>query len=205
MVEGQNGSHSSAPPPRALARVRAGPLSADDSVSFFCVEGAPPESCRTRTDPDGSLTFSTRLSGPVLEVVPDALVVARGPHRVRLRHLLPSLVDLSRLRGHTVGVELSQRYGRRGRATIDCVLRDADAGLVLWARDGRLPEDRESHGLALRALMTDGAPRLAVGDERGVHHLRPPSRQVVHRRGERSELLLTRLGSEDLSIVLVGR
>lgn len=188
-----------------MARVREPSSPDDDGVVFFSVEGAPPDVCQTRSAPDGSLTFHTTVAGRVVAVQPNELVIARGAHTIRVHHLLPRAVDLSELEGHAVRVEIAQCYLRAGRATIDCELRDAHGRLILWAHDGRMPIDADSHGLALRTLVDDGASCLAVGHDRGVAQLEVPSSAQVRREGETCELLLCRLGADDVSLVIVRR
>lgn len=198
-------SHSSAPPPRTLARLCADDAG-DEGVIFFSVEGAPPEVCRTEAGADGSLTFRTSVQGRVVEIGPDELVIARDPHRIRVRHLLPRSIDLGDLQGHAVRVDVTQRYEGRGRATIDAVIRDARGRLILWARDGKIPGDRDSLGLSLRTLVDEsGEVRLAVGHEDGVRALTAPTRRLVRRESETCQLLLSRVGLDDVSMVILRR
>lgn len=195
----------SAPPPRALARVRDEGTPNEEGVIFFSVEGAPNEVCQTRSGPDGSLTFHTTIAGRVVGVETDELVIARGPHTIRIRHLLPGAVDLGELEGHAVRVEIAQCYLRAGRATIDCEIRDAHGRLILWAHDGRMPSDADSHGLAMRTLVENGATHLAVGHELGLRQLDCPGSARVRREGESCVMLLCRLGVDDISLVIVRR
>lgn len=204
--------NSSPPTPRddrARALVRVASAEAfvlDEGVIFFSVEGAPTEACRTETAPDGSLTFTTTLQGPVTAVQPDELVLDVRGHRVVVRHLLPGAIDLSGLLESRVLVTVQQRYRGRGRATIDAEIRDAGGRLVLWARDGRLPSDADARGLSMRVCLDpDGHHRLALSQAQGVVSLAAPGIVRVERDGVTHDALLIRLGPDDASFVILRR
>ncbi len=201
------GARDSIPPclPR-LAELGFRAHARDESVIFFCVEDAPREACGTRTGPDGSLTFHTRLSGTVLDVGPGEMRIDTGQHRVLVRHLLPSSIDLRELSANTLEIEIVQRYRGRGRATIDAELRDSRGRMLLWAHDGRMPADRESHGLALRLTVdASGTRRLAVGHEGGVSSIASPDFAPVRIGRAMHDLVVVRLGADDVSFVLLRR
>jgi hypothetical protein len=205
MTSSPPGTHDALPP--AFARLTGtGTSGLGEGVIFFSVEGAPRQACRTRTGPDGTLSFHTSLSGRVVEVRSDELVLEVGAHRVVVRHLLPAAVDLSELRDHRLLIGVQQRYRGRGRATIDAEIRDRAGRLLLWAHDGRFPEDREARGLALRASLDPGRDqRLALVHETGVASLSAPGHARVRRDGVPHDALLLRLGPDDVSLVLLRR
>lgn len=194
---------SSHPPLMRLIEAAFRAEGAAEGVIFFCVEAAPRAACRTHSDPDGSLTFETRLEATVIEVLPGELRLASGDHRPVVRHLLPSGVDLTALRGHRVCIDIAQRYLGRGRATIDTELRDTEGGLLLWAHDGRTPPDRL--GLAFRRTVDAGGQRLAVGHAGGVSSV--SAGEVVRVRAgiETFDLAVVRAGADDVSFVLLRR
>lgn len=194
--------------PTALASFEAAPFARsarDEGVIFFCVENAPRELCRTRVGGDGSLTFETHLSGRVLAVQRDAIILDVSGREVQVRHLLPSSIRLDALIGRKLQIRLVQQYQGRCRATIDAEIRDAAGRLILWARDGRFPSDRYAHGLTLRASVDANETRLAVraGDRvvsvpcPGVASLQVGARDLT--------LALVRLGAEDIGFVLLRR
>lgn len=199
---------SSPPAPRdsrpALPRVAEGVFRArarDESVLFFCIEGAPGEACRTENEVGGCITFDTKLRGRVLSVREDVLELAVDGSRVLVRHLLPSAIDLAPLSGQDVEVHIRQRYAGRGRATIDAEISDPVGRLLLWAHDGRPPAD--SHGLALRSTVDADGHRLAVGHAGGVVTLRAPELVRVRLGSDPFDLALVRAGADDLAFVLV--
>lgn len=190
-------------PPAVTARIESEafhPL--DDGVIFFSVEGAPPESCRTSTRPDGSLTFETTLEGRVVAVDRDELLLRVGPRVVAVRHLLPSAVSLAPLVGQELTARVIQRYADRGRATIDATLHDTQGRLLLWARDGRLPPDGESHGFALRLAVDGQAPRL-VAQADALLVITAPGDGVAELFGVQHRLLVLRAAPRDVSFVLL--
>ncbi len=176
-----------------------------DPVIFFCVEGAPREACRTRTE--GCLTFETMLSGTVVDVQANGeLHLDVSGRQVIVRHLLPTAIDLRELAGHDLEVRVVQRYLGPGRATIDAEIRDSCGQLLLWAHDGRMPVDRVSHGLALRVSVEgDGAHRLAIAHSGGVASVRPPDFALVSVGAEAFALAVVRVGADDVSFVLLRR
>jgi hypothetical protein len=174
----------------------------EESLLFFCVEDAPRDACRTESVADG-LCFRTTLASRIVSTAPEELVLEGA---TRVRHLLPSSVDLAPLAGHAMQIEISQRYGKRGRATIDAQIRDSKGRLLLWARDGRWPADKEAQGLALRATFAvDGAPRLAIAHAGGVSSIGAPDLARVRTAEGWFEMLVLRLGAEDVAFVLVRR
>lgn len=174
----------------------------DEVLLFFCVEDAPRSACKTESAP-GGLCFRTTLSGRITSTGPEELVI---DGHTRVRHLLPSSLDLAPLVGHAMQIEIAQQYGRRGRATIDAEIRDAKGRLLLWARDGVVPADRDARGLALRATIApDGARRLAVAHAGGVASMGVPDLARVRTADGSFDLVVLRLGTDDVAFVLVRR
>lgn len=194
-------AHETSPAVTATVRSEAfRPL--EDGVIFFSVEGAPPESCRTTTRPDGSLTFETTLEGRAIAVDRDELLLRVGPRVVAVRHLLPSAVSLAPLIGQALSVRVTQRYEDRGRATIDATIHDERGRLLVWARDGRLPPDAEARGFVLRLSVDREEPRLVTqGDDLLV--IRAPGSGTVTRGGVEHQLLVLRAEPGDVSFALV--
>ena len=197
-----------APRPRVAATLdlaRFESHAKDEGVLFFCVENAPPDACGTRSGADGSLTFWTRLRGRVLEVRPTALILAMGDHLVAVRHHLPSGVGLDELAGHIVHIALTQTFRGRGRATIDAEIVDAQGNVVLWAHDGRHPDDRDARGLSLRAAIEETGARLAVRTDGGVATVTCPGAAHIESEGRAWTLALLRLGADDIGLLLLRR
>lgn len=195
-------------PPPVLARLAERTFRAsavDDPIIFFCVEGAPREACRTRTD--GCLTFETELAGELfVSDTSGELRIDLGGHQATVRYLLPSAVDLALLDGQRVEVRVVQRYLGPGRATIDAELWDSSGRLVLWAHDGRMPIDRSAHGLALRqSVDADGAHRLAVAHSGGLTSLGAPDLAPVWVGSDPYAMAVVRAGADDVSFVLLRR
>jgi len=194
-------------PPTALASLDRDAFAAhgsEDGVLFFCVESAPPAYCSTRSEADGSLTFETELEGLVLGVDRDFLILLVEDQEVRIRYLIPSSISLEPLAGRRVAFELRQAYRERGRATIDAVLRDQEGRQILWAHDGRFPEDR--HELSLRATMdASSAPRLAARTRDGIVSLDAPGLATFRVGGRDLALALVRLGADDVGFLLLRR
>ncbi len=206
---------SSSPPsardssPTALPRLSEPALrahGADESILFFCVEGAPREACRTTTLPGVGLRFETVLRGTIVASEPGELHVEHAQRRVTVRHLLPSAIDLRPLVGQLVQIVISQHYLGRGRATIDAELRDSSGRLLLWAHDGRMPPDRVAHGLALRLTVdADARHRLAVGHAGGVASLGAPEVARVRVGPHPHDLVAVRVEADDVGFVLLRR
>jgi hypothetical protein len=57
---------------------------------------------------------------------------------------------------------------RGGRCTVSARLCGQDGKLVLWAHDGVLPTAGDTPGLALRTVVGEGRPRLAVAHRDGL-------------------------------------
>lgn len=194
--------------PRVLAAIDAPRFAShagDDRVIFFCVEGAPRAACRTTAGADGTLTFSTRLAGRVLGTERDALLVEHDERVVTVRHHLPPGLDLEPLAGRVVEIELAQIYRGRGRATIDAEIRDEDGRVVLWAHDGRYPDDRDARGLSLRAALDGGGARLAIRGDEGITSVACPGLASVVVRRREWTLALVRLAADDVGFVLLRR
>ncbi|MBX3269986.1 MAG: hypothetical protein KF729_06975 [Sandaracinaceae bacterium] len=192
------------PPLRAaLDEARFFRDAATEGILFFCVEGAPPEACATRSGPGGVLVFHTSLRGRVLAVEPDLLVLAAGRHRVHVRHHLPPGVELAPLAGRRVALTLTQSYRGRGRATIDAVLADDEGHTFLWAHDGRHPDD--AHGLSLRAMLEGGATRLAVRTDAGAVAVPCPGVASIALEGREHALVVVRGAADDVGFVLLRR
>ena len=177
----------------------------DGPLVFFCVEGAPRSACRTEVSSDGDVQFQTSMQGRLREVVDRVLYLEVDEGTVGVRHLLPSSIDLSPLIGHELVVTVRQRYHEAGRTTIDAEIRDASGALLLWARDGRLPTDREARGLAMRVSLSPSGERLAVSHDAGVSTLAPSGRAVVRLHGESFFAWVLRVGLDDLAWVLLRR
>jgi len=195
-------------PPSALATLERELFereAVDEGVIFFCVENAPREACKTRSSADGSLTFETELRGHVLAVGRDVLLLEMGARDVQIRHLLPTGVCLEALAGRVVHFTLRQVYRGRGRATIDAEIRDADGRLILWAHDGRFPEDETSHGLSIRATHDLSEARLAVRGTEGVVTLSWPGTAEVALHGRQLTMALVRLAVDDVGFVVLRR
>lgn len=176
---------------------------AEEGLIFFCVEGAPREACRTRSRPDGSLTFETTLSGTVTDTSEGELRLSLEERKAVVRHLLPSALELSPLRGQLVRADIAQRYLGRGRATIDAELRDAEGRLLVWAHDGRTPPDRL--GLVFRGTVDAEGHRLAVGHSGGVVTVGTGDVVRVRSGVAPFDLAILRLGTDDLAFVLLRR
>lgn len=171
----------------------------------FCFEGAPPEACRTKKGADGSVSFQTSISGRVVSITDASFTLSVGGAEVIVRHLLPSSIELSGLHGKKLLVTVEQRYAGSGRATIDAEIRDAKGTLVLWARDGRMPVDRDARGLTLRVMLEPRAERLAVGHRDGVTTIDAPGLASIGLSDGTYDTLLTRVGDDDLAWVLLRR
>jgi hypothetical protein len=105
-----------------------------------------------------SICLETHLAGTLIHIDDDTLLVDDGHVEARVRMLLPAGVDLSPLVGHAVGLRVAHVLGH-ARPTIDATFYDARGRLLLWARDGSLPDRDEGPGIEI----ADGAPP----DERG--------------------------------------
>ncbi len=196
------------PQPTALATFAADVFeraAASEGLIFFCVDNAPRRACTTRAGADGSLTFRTSLTGRVISVEPDALVLEVGERTTRIRHHLPAGLTLEALTGQVVRFELSQIYRGRGRATIDAELSDTSGRMILWARDGRFPSDRDAHGLSLRLTVDANETRLAVRTRGGVTSLGSPGARDLVVDGKKLALALVRIGPDDASFALLRR
>ncbi len=176
---------------------------ADEGILFFCVEDAPREACRTRSCPDGSLTFETCLEGTVIDASPGELRLSTAERSSVVRHLLPSALELSPLRGQLIRADVTQRYLGRGRATIDAELRDAEGRVLLWAHDGRTPPDQL--GLAFRRTVDADGHRLAVGHLAGVSSVSAGDVVRVRCGIDPFDLAVLRVGADDVSFVLLRR
>ena len=146
---------------RARPRAVLGRVDPTEGNVCFGLEGAGPEVGHVVRSASG-LQLLHEIHGRVTTAADAYFDVASPAGVVRVRHLLPEGV---RLRGF-VGAELDLRLVHEldgDRATIDARIRDAD-GLVLWARDGRLPHGgpapvRTRHGVT---------PRLVIAGDRVV-------------------------------------
>ena len=194
--------------PEALATLERAAFDehvAREGVLFFCVENAPRSACETRTAADGSLTFHVAIVGRVVAARRGSLVIANGSEpNVIIRHLLPTGIELAALEGHHVEIELEQRYRGRGRATIDAEVRDELGRLILWAHDGRMPEDRDARGLTFRTTLDPSGMRLAVRAAELVSLSCPGTVELTL--GSRDfTLALARLGADDVGFVMLRR
>lgn len=198
----------------------------DSTVAYVGVQHAPPGAARTCRDPrTDAVVLRTTLRGRVLEVGPEGLVLAcdagrlaaeepstlpstppgaEGLATARIRHLLPPSVDLRPLVGHTIALELTERL-EGGRCTVDARIRDAHGALVLWARDGRLPEDRSSHGLALRMRMAESGRGLVLSHRAGLAVVRGPGLALVEGDTGAMLVLALRTGDDEAAFVALAR
>lgn len=158
-------------PPGPAAAVDAEAFAAggrDDASVCFAVQGAPPGSGVTRELGGGSIAIVTTLRGRVLSVLPDALEIDQDGALVRLRYLIPGGLSLKPLAGHVVDVRVSLVLHRDRSPTVDATIRDRRGGLLLWARDGALPSDRESQAVVVRVAQAPGGPPRLVFAARGA-------------------------------------
>jgi hypothetical protein len=177
----------------------------DATVAYLGVANAPLVGSRTRREKDGSIWLSTALRGRVVAAAADELVLEQHGVRSTVRHMLPAAIGLSGLVGQTISVDLVETL-RDGRCTIDARIRDAHGALILWARDGDLPEDRISHGLALRMRMSDGGRGLVIAHRAGLANVRGPGIAIVESDDEGSMLVLVlRTGDDEVSYVALRR
>lgn len=206
----------SAPPPQSFQSQRPDALAtleraafdehvAREGVLFFCVENAPREACETRKTADGTLTFHVVIVGRVVAAPRGSLVIGTDAGtEVIVRYLVPTGVELGALEGHRVEIELEQRYRGRGRATIDAEIRDEFGRLILWAHDGRMPEDRDARGLTLRTSLDATGMRLAIRAAELVSLSCPGAVELTL--GSRDfTLALARLGADDVGFVMMRR
>lgn len=171
------------------------------TVAYLGIEHAPPGAARTRRDPDGSIVLSTSLTGPVTSVEPGRLSLDQQGFTATLRHLLPDAIELGALVGSCVTVELSERL-HRGRCTADAQVRDASGALVLWARDGALPDDLDAHGLALR---DEGGRGLAIAHRSGLAMVRGPGLALCEDDAGTLLVVVLRTGADDAAFAALRR
>jgi hypothetical protein len=176
----------------------------DATVAYMGVAHAPPEATRTRRGADGSIVLHTSLAGHVVSVGREGLVVEHGGFLAKLRHLLPESIDLGALLGRPVSIDLEERL-HGGRCTVDARIRDADGQLLLWARDGHLPEDRSAHGLALRMRMAEDGRGLVVAHQSGLALVRGPGLALVDSDAGPLLVLVLRTGDGDAAFVALAR
>src|SRR5690606_13388042 len=132
-------------------------------------------------------------------VGPTGFVVERAGLRARVRHLLPSALDLRALEGAEVSLDISERL-HAGRCAIDARLRDASCQLLLWAHDGDLPGHRGAHGLALRMRMVAGGRELAIAHRGGLAIVRGPGLAAVESESGPLTLAVLRTGDDDVAL-----
>lgn len=176
----------------------------DATVAYMGVSHAPPEATRTRRDADGSLVLSTSLAGHVVSVGPENLVVEHGGFLAKVRHLLPESIDLGALLGCLVSIQLEERL-HGSRCTVDARIHDRHGELVLWARDGQLPEDRSAHGLALRMRMAEDGRGLVIAHQSGLAMVRGPGLALVDADAGPLLALVLRTGDGDAAFVALAR
>lgn len=176
----------------------------ESTVAYLGIAHAPPGAARTRRDPDGSIVLHTELRGRVSQVGPEGLVVESGGHAAVVRHFMPPAIDLGALLDTEVTIEMTERL-RDGRCTVDAQIRDAGGSLVLWARDGELPEDRASHGLALRMRMAEIGRGLAIAHRSGLAVVRGPGLALVEGEPGTLLVLVLRTGDDDVALIALRR
>ena len=151
---------SELPPARAAVDADALDRRSEGTVCF-AVEGAPLGSSTTEDLGPGAVAIRTVVRGRVLAVEPSGLEIDVGGAIARLRCLLPAAVSLDPLAGHVVTATVTLFLHRHRAPTVDATVLDEAGRLLLWARDGALPSDREAHGVAVRvAQAPGGASRL---------------------------------------------
>ncbi len=134
----------------------------EDGTVCFAVQGGPPGSSRTHDLGGGSVGIATVLRGRILSVGSDLIEMDAGGFPVRIRYLIPGGVSLEPLAGHVVELQVGLLLHRDRGPTVDAVIRDTDGLLLLWARDGSLPSDRESQGVVVRVAQAPGGPPRLV-------------------------------------------
>lgn len=170
----------------------------ESTVAYLGVEHAPPGASRTRRGDDGSIALETVVAGRVCEVARSGFALERGGLRARVRHLLPEALALGALAGSDVSLDHTERL-HGGRCTLDSRLRDATGRLVLWTHDGDLPEDRASHGLALRMRMADAGRGLAIAHRDGLSIVRGPGVATVASDEGLLTFVVLRTGDDDVA------
>lgn len=176
----------------------------DATVAYLGIAEAPPGAARTRRDPDGSIVLSTSISGRVASAGPGGLVIEQRGFSCTLRHFLPDAIELDALVGADVTVDLVERL-RDGRCTADAHVRDASGEVLLWARDGELPEDRSAHGLALRMRMAESGRGLAIAHRSGLAMVRGPGLALVEDQRGTMLVVVLRTGDDDVAFVALRR
>lgn len=196
----------------------------DATVAYLGVAHAPPGSSRTRRDRDGGIVLETALRGRVVSVGTDGLAVEHSSIRdrafhggrtgvtsgdgesicSRVRHLLPEAIDLGALVGETVSLALVEKL-RNGRSTVDARIHDAEGGLILWARDGELPDDRASYGLAIRMRMAESGRGLVIAHRTGLAIVRGTGLALVDSDVGPLLALVLRTGDDDAAFVMLRR
>ncbi|MDQ3034157.1 MAG: hypothetical protein M3Y87_17245 [Myxococcota bacterium] len=176
----------------------------DATVAYVGVSSAPPEASHTRRDADGSIVLDTALEGRVIEVGPEGLVVEHGGFLARVRHLLPDAIDLGTLLGRHVSIELREHL-HGTRCTVEARIRDEQGALLLWARDGHLPDDRASHGLAMRMRVAEDGRGLVIAHRSGLAMVRGPGLALVESDQGALLVVVLRTGDADAAFVALAR
>ena len=197
---------SDLPPP--LPAVEAGMLAGDyraDASVCFAVEAAPVGSSTTVDLGGGALAIRTVVRGRVLSVEPTALEIDHQGILVRLRYLLPAGVSLEPLAGHVVEARVDLLFHRHRAATVDAVVHDEHGRLLLWARDGALPSDREAQGVAVRVAQAPGGPPRLIFAAPGVLASVKAGMRVLLDGDLDLVALPLRVAADDAAFVLVRR
>jgi hypothetical protein len=176
----------------------------DSTVAYMGVCHAPPEATRTSRLKDSSILLRTSLRGPITHVEQQLFVVEHCGFGARVRHLLPDALDLGVLVNQEVSIELTERF-HDGRCTVDARLFRENGRLILWARDGDLPEDRASYGLAMHVQMADDRPTLAISHGMGLCVMRDPGFAMVTIAQGPLLVMTLRTGHRDAAFIALGR
>lgn len=132
----------------------------EETVAYVGVPLASHGETRTLPLATGGVALCTQLSGRVTSLEADRFWLEHERFRTEVRCLLPGAVDLSALLHTRVHLTVREEL-RGGASTIDARIRDEDGALILWARDGLLPDGDTPCGL--RVLVDVMGCSLSVG------------------------------------------
>ena len=196
---------SAEPPPERRVvpfdRARFARDALEASAAYLGIERAAPGTSRTRRDPDRSVVLSTSLEGLVTSVEPGRLTLDHHGAPATLRHLLPGAIELGALVGARVAIELTERL-HGARCTADARVHDASGARLLWAHDGRFPDDAGAHGLALR---DEGSRGLAIAHRSGLAIVRGPGLALCEDDAGTVLVIVLRTGPDDVAFVALRR
>jgi hypothetical protein len=92
---------------------------------------------------------------------------------VRVRYILPEVLDLGGLEGHELVLDLTETLSA-GHCTAEARMFDGDGRLILWAYDGQLPKEGGAYDSTIRVNAAERGRALEVGDRRRRVVLRGP-------------------------------